>query len=84
MASFNSNEPAMPTGRTEDEYVSVGGDIVAVKNGKASSGGLTKREYIAAMAMQGMLSNHYNRRFAELTAKNAVKYADELLEELEK
>lgn len=54
------------------------------------NGGLTKREYIAAMAMQGLLSNFSNN---ENTVVNnghpfvheiAVKCADDLLRELSK
>jgi hypothetical protein len=55
--------------------------------------GLTKREKIAAMAMQGILANHWcqneygNNIHAlghEHAAKQAVGYADALLKELEK
>lgn len=46
-------------------------------------GGLTKREYFAAMAMQGLLRDHYTC-FPESCATEAVKYADALLAELEK
>lgn len=46
--------------------------------------GLTKREYFAAMAMQGLLAqNSYYNSF-DLLASNAVKQADALLKELEK
>lgn len=54
--------------------------------------GLTKREYFAAMAMQGLLAcpndrNNSNKEWGTshfLTAKNAVSIADELLKQLEK
>ena len=57
--------------------------------------GLTKREQFAAMAMQGMLSSMYASDFgSEINdksydmphglANNAVRYADALLQELEK
>lgn len=58
-----------------------------------SRSGLTKRELIAAMAMQGILANHWcqndfkNNIEAledESTAKQAVLFADALLIELEK
>jgi hypothetical protein len=39
--------------------------------------GLTKREYFAAMAMQGLLAYKYVA--ADITAKVAVEYADALL-----
>jgi hypothetical protein len=42
--------------------------------------GLTKREYFAALAMQGLIeSGHLT---SEVTAKSAVEYADALLLEL--
>jgi len=54
--------------------------------------GLTKREYFAAMAMQGMLAKsceYYadidkQKKWAELECAYAVRYADALLSELEK
>ena len=44
--------------------------------------GMTKREYFAAMAMQGMTSN--NSITVETVAAWAVQYADALLAELGK
>jgi len=41
--------------------------------------GLTKREYFAAMVLQGL----HERRYTE-AAMQAVKYADELIKELNK
>lgn len=50
--------------------------------------GLTKREYFAAMALQGLLSNdgYVNRveSYSKEIARDAVVYADALIEELEK
>ena len=48
--------------------------------------GLTKRERIAAMAMQGLLAcgEQHDEHTATVTAKSAVRLADELLKELEK
>ena len=57
--------------------------------------GLTKREHLAAMAMQGMLSSRYVGDFGvEINdksydqvhglANNAIRYADALLSELDK
>lgn len=59
--------------------------------------GLSKREYIATKALQGMLASYhlqidvqqndprYNgQNFAEVMAKNSVEFADALLAELEK
>ncbi len=48
--------------------------------------GLTKRELIAAMAMQGIVANSATDTVYEPTevAKAAVEYADSLLTELQK
>jgi hypothetical protein len=46
--------------------------------------GLTKREYFAAAALQGMLGDHErNGTFADY-ARDALKFADALVEELSK
>jgi hypothetical protein len=49
--------------------------------------GLTKLEYFAGIAMQGMLSNGYEFRNyigeKELVAKLAIEHAKELLKQLE-
>lgn len=45
--------------------------------------GLTKREYFAAMAMQGMLAK-YGTDYQSQHAKESVYMADTLLKELEK
>lgn len=46
--------------------------------------GLTKREYFAGLAMQGMLANtEYVLHSRETLAHNAVQMADELLKQLE-
>ena len=46
--------------------------------------GLTKREYFAAMAMQGLLSNHMmiDTTNYEWIAEHSIGYADALLEAL--
>jgi hypothetical protein len=46
--------------------------------------GLSKREYFAAMAMQGMVSKTNDYNYARAIAEVAVKYADELINELNK
>jgi len=46
--------------------------------------GLTKREYFAAMAMQGILSHLTTRVSAEEVARAAVELADQLIIELNK
>jgi hypothetical protein len=43
--------------------------------------GLTKREYFAAMALQGLLSNNNNYVYSVISA---VEFADDLIEELSK
>ena len=52
------------------------------------SGGLTKREYFAGLAMQGLLSANamYNGKTDEraLLCQDAIAHADELLKQLEK
>ena len=50
---------------------------------------LTKREYFAGLAMQGLISSCdwnitiFNERLTEATSENAIKLADELLKQLE-
>lgn len=45
--------------------------------------GLTKREYFAAMALQGMLAK-YGSDYQVQIAKDALYFADALIEELNK
>ena len=45
--------------------------------------GLTKREYFAAMALQGMLAK-YGSDYQVNNAKEAIYWADALIEELSK
>ena len=51
--------------------------------------GLTKREYFAGLAMQGLISScdwnftTFNKDLIEATSKNAIDLADELLKLLE-
>jgi len=46
------------------------------------SNGLTKREYFAAMALQGLLANN-NKEYAYCVI-SAVEFADDLINELNK
>ena len=47
--------------------------------------GLTKREYFAAMALQGALANKFaHERTIEMITESAVKLADALIDELNK
>lgn len=70
----NSEQPAYPTPDCE-----VSGTALQYL-------GLTKREYFAAMAMQGYLASYGPNEpvNSESAAKKAVKLADALLTELEK
>ena len=43
--------------------------------------GLTKREYFAAIALQGLLANHGDYMYSVISA---VEFADDLIEELNK
>lgn len=54
------------------------------KNTVEDYGGLTKREYFAAMALQGMLANKDAADFSkEACAEICIGYTDELLTQLE-
>ena len=76
----NKDMPAMPCNDIEvkDDDWEVTGEIIYVK-----SNGLTKREYFAAMAMQGIM---HTREYQSMPAIaiDAVMAADALIEELSK
>lgn len=80
----NSDKPIYPIA---DEQGYVGNLEVILKNCNNPSIGLTKREYFAAMAMQGLLSAdaRYKGRTdnRESLAKDAIAQADELLKQLD-
>ena len=71
--------------RTTDSYGSLrhtdhNGDVTWSN----TYGGLTKREYFAAKAMQGILAaNHFKPSDVEEVAVRSVQLADELLKQLE-
>lgn len=76
----------------ENSKESAFGFVGQFGNGTVLCTGLTKREYFAAMAMQGIISNSELERIrlSEKTEKRcadyamlSVKYADALLKELE-
>ncbi len=50
-------------------------------NNNYISNGLTKREYFAVMALQGLLGNNNNYVYSVISA---VEFADDLIEELNK
>jgi hypothetical protein len=69
------NDPISAT----QEYHSKNFGVVLAKTG------LTKREYFAAMAMQGMCANpDYTRNSPSVIAEWSVKQADALIEALNK
>lgn len=75
-----AEEPAFPTHSVWDNDKPEIGWI---------DGGLTKREYFAAMAMQGLLASRKEwvsdgRSNFEIAASLSLKYADALLAELNK
>lgn len=71
----NQNEPAFPTEYTEIEQ---GERVLFYKDG------LTKREYFAGLAMQGICASIKELPFGYSTADMAVMLADALLAELAK
>lgn len=77
---MNANEPAYPDTITMGPH----GEVC-----RPEFSGLTKRELIAAMAMQGLLANSgyadaYNDKHAPALTKLAATYADALILELSK
>lgn len=58
-------------------------DCAFPKHYSDSFKGLTKREYIAALCLQGILANE-SQVLLQMKAEQAVKYADELIEALNK
>jgi hypothetical protein len=74
----NGNDPANPTIGWE---LTSHGDPVSITD----QYGLTKREYFAAIAMQGLLADTKDILYPIIqVAKDAVNYADALIEELNK
>lgn len=79
----NSEKPIYPTDSTvinTHEFLEYN-----IREGRHYSG-LTKREYFAAMAMQGILSAcpEHGPMSEMRVASYAIEYADELLKQLEK
>jgi hypothetical protein len=69
----SANEPAFPA----VDYIS--------QDGKVNPRGLTKREYFAAKALQGLIATPVVRdNTIDGHARSAVKYADALIAELAK
>lgn len=74
----NKNLPAYPQPIAE-----CNGGLSETMDYNNQSVGLSKREYFAGLAMQGMMSNEY-RGTMEQFAKRAAQAADALLAELSK
>jgi hypothetical protein len=64
-----------------EQKKTIGSDSL-YSDGTLISKGLTKREYFASMALQGILANSYLIPEIEHQTKFAVKYADALIEAL--
>ena len=78
----NKNQPAFPIMETKEAQCSL--DHKQFYGNVKSIGGLTKREYFAGLAMQGMLTRNYVDRFGDMkgVAEAAVTAADALLAQL--
>lgn len=62
----------------------IDGGMYTVMEKSHWAGGLTKREYFAAMALQGLIASVKPvSENINLTAEYAIKFADELLNQLE-
>lgn len=71
----NANTPAMPL---HDAQLDMGFVNTAAQ-------GLTKREYFAAMAMQGLCAGYFDNHYSIGHIKDAaIEIADALLEEMER
>lgn len=79
----NKNESAFPT---VDYNVGTDNDGNVFVKSVEAKGGLTKREYFAIKALQGLLANSIpgNHHIPDTQVGNAVDYADRLLAELKR
>jgi len=83
----NSDMPAIPNiEKINPDVIAQAKSVGNIIKHEIRHQGLTKREYFAVRAMQGMLStrDYIGVEFAEPCAAFAVDYADALLAELEK
>ncbi len=72
---YNQDKPAFPYVKTVEK------DTLSQETAQ----GLTKREYLAALAMQGILSSHFDNTLTpETVADYATHCADGLLDALNK
>lgn len=77
-----ANEPAFP--QQEGKLIQKG-DGYEVREGNGVRGGLTRLEYFAGLAMQGLLSDpHWDADTIEEGAEMCVKWSAALIAELEK
>jgi len=75
----NSDMPAMPSDPIDTQE----GDFETGGGRYLTSNGLTKREYFAAMALQGLCAKYGSAVYKESPA-NALLMADALLKELDR
>jgi hypothetical protein len=73
------NDPINPTPIAGGDNYVVSANIITT-----TVPGLTKREYFAAIAMQGLISNSLSGRGPNGCAEDSVKFADALIKELNK
>ena len=80
---MSKNDPAFPVVETNPSWDE---DIDFLYGRTFSQGGLTKREYFAAMAMQGLCANSVRREGIGLSdlVEDSRLIADALLAELER
>lgn len=76
----NGNDPVTPSVVTDPQYNEYG---VQYSNTYSMPNGLTKREYFAGLAMQGLLADGQIRDKIAI-AQNAVRMANYLINELNK
>lgn len=78
----NKNKPAFPIVDSEGIAISIASLEVFSPDGAK---GITKREYFAAMAMQGILAKNYGSNFStsDLVAEHSLKFADAICTLLE-
>lgn len=79
---MNANNPAFPCNEFDFDRMK-NGHFGQEYNQYTRTHGLSKREYFAASALQSLISNNvYNVPIKDLVSES-IKYADEILEQLE-
>ena len=75
----------MKTEANETAYPIIGSNVNDIREVEVKESGLTKREYFAALAMQGYCAHRYTPHQNEKgVAEYSVKLADALIEALNK